>query len=120
MPLTHYVIVRRDLPIGFGLAQLAHAAGESFYQLEPPVGFKPHETRVVVLGARNHAKALKLRRLLEANAVAHVPIHDDVSEVYELTAIGIVPTSEDLRELLREHQTFTRFDEREKEQKHDE
>jgi hypothetical protein len=30
MPLTHYIIVRRDLPFGQILAQVAHAAGESF------------------------------------------------------------------------------------------
>jgi hypothetical protein len=32
-PLTHYVIVRRDLPFGVLCAQLTHAAGESFYLL---------------------------------------------------------------------------------------
>jgi hypothetical protein len=31
--LTHYVIVRRDLPFGTLCAQLTHAAGESFYRL---------------------------------------------------------------------------------------
>lgn len=30
---THYVIVRRDLPFGTTCAQIAHAAGESFYLL---------------------------------------------------------------------------------------
>jgi hypothetical protein len=30
--LTHYLVVRRDLPVGVIMAQLAHAAGESFYQ----------------------------------------------------------------------------------------
>jgi hypothetical protein len=30
---VHYVIVRRDLPFGVILAQLTHAAGESFYKL---------------------------------------------------------------------------------------
>lgn len=31
--LTHYIVVRRDLPVGVIYAQIAHAAGESFYQL---------------------------------------------------------------------------------------
>lgn len=31
MPLTHYVIVRRDLPFGQICAQITHAAGESFF-----------------------------------------------------------------------------------------
>lgn len=33
MTLTHYIIVRRDLPPGHMCAQVAHAAGESFYAL---------------------------------------------------------------------------------------
>lgn len=31
--LTHYIVVRRDLPLGVILAQVTHAAGESFYKL---------------------------------------------------------------------------------------
>lgn len=31
--LTHYIVVRRDLPLGVMLAQVTHAAGESFYKL---------------------------------------------------------------------------------------
>lgn len=31
--LTHYLVVRRDLPVGVLCAQLAHAAGESFHRL---------------------------------------------------------------------------------------
>ena len=30
--LVHYVAVRRDLPLGVALAQVVHAAGESFFQ----------------------------------------------------------------------------------------
>lgn len=31
MELTHYIVVRRDLPFGTILAMVTHAAGESFY-----------------------------------------------------------------------------------------
>lgn len=31
--LTHYIVVRRDLPLGVLAAQVTHAAGESFYKL---------------------------------------------------------------------------------------
>lgn len=31
MTLTHYIVVRRDLPFGVTCAMVAHAAGESFY-----------------------------------------------------------------------------------------
>jgi hypothetical protein len=34
--LTHYIFVRRDLPLGVIAAQVAHAAGESFYLLSFP------------------------------------------------------------------------------------
>jgi peptidyl-tRNA hydrolase len=34
MILTHYIIARRDLTVGDLVAQVAHAAGESFYALE--------------------------------------------------------------------------------------
>lgn len=33
MKLTHYIIVRRDIGFGDVCAQIAHAAGESFYEL---------------------------------------------------------------------------------------
>ena len=36
MPLTHYIVVRRDLPFGILAAQIAHAAGESFYAFALP------------------------------------------------------------------------------------
>jgi hypothetical protein len=35
MILTHYIIARRDLPVGDLVAQLAHAAGESFSLFTP-------------------------------------------------------------------------------------
>lgn len=36
MPCTHYIVVRRDLPFGILAAQIAHAAGESFYAFALP------------------------------------------------------------------------------------
>lgn len=33
LDLTHYIVVRRDLPLGAVCSQIAHAAGESFYAL---------------------------------------------------------------------------------------
>lgn len=36
MALTHYIVVRRDLPFGILAAQVAHAAGESFYAFALP------------------------------------------------------------------------------------
>jgi hypothetical protein len=45
MILTHYIIARRDLTVGDLVAQVAHAAGESFFLLRPStirsLGLKP-------------------------------------------------------------------------------
>lgn len=43
-PLTHYVVVRRDLSVGVLLAMVAHAAGESFYKLANPQVSVAHTT----------------------------------------------------------------------------
>jgi hypothetical protein len=44
MPLTHYIVVRRDLPFGVLAAQIAHAAGESFYAFALPKVTLDHTT----------------------------------------------------------------------------
>jgi len=46
-PLTHYVVVRSDLPLGFLAAQVVHAAGES------SPGNIPEGTHAVVLSVPN-------------------------------------------------------------------
>lgn len=43
MDLTHYIVVRRDLPFGTILAMVTHAAGESFYA---PLAQPEHSTSV--------------------------------------------------------------------------
>jgi hypothetical protein len=158
--LTHYVIVRRDLSIGDVVAQVAHAAGESFYKFAmnprssvgehqrsydredvgsiPAAGFKVlresasggsgsgqlpgssvserledaqadgcairprgansdvSDTIVVVLGARNEHKLLRLETMLIAAAVAHVAIREtDGSHAGHLMAIGLLPASKE-------------------------
>ena len=49
MILTHYIIARRDLTVGDLVAQVAHAAGESFFLLRPStiwsLGLKPGVSR---------------------------------------------------------------------------
>lgn len=98
---THYVIVRRDLPFGAILANVAHAAGESFYAfggdlafaaicprssdaehssntgaVGPSQGsegaiFRANQTKVVVLRAKHQADLGKLWSRLTA---ADVPL----------------------------------------------
>lgn len=95
-PLYHYVIVRRDLPIGVAAAQIVHAAGESFAeymyeaqqangQVEVPLG-----VHAIVLSVKTEQELFRLAfDLTKAKAVV-VPITED-SRNGELCAIGIVP-----------------------------
>lgn len=82
-PLTHYVVVRPDLPIGLLAAQVAHAAGES------SPGNLPSGTHAVILQAsKNEIEALS-SKLKEGN-VPHVLVRDcDLQN--EVTALGIEP-----------------------------
>lgn len=110
--LTHYVIVRRDLPYGLTLAMVGHAAGESFYlfggssadrasgsiTVNPEVdGSSPSRQSIprctiVVLGARNELKLHRLRRRLERHNVPHVPFYEsDPPYDRQLMSIGLVP-----------------------------
>lgn len=45
--LTHYIIVRRDLPLGVVLAQVTHAAGESYYKFAHVAQQKERESVLV-------------------------------------------------------------------------
>lgn len=118
MPLTHYVVVRRDLPTGVLLAMVAHAAGESFYRLACPRSsekerllskqevsgsspdwgsiFNPAETIAVVLGSRNEGRLTKLANALHNAGIQYVGIHEiDGDFAGQLMAIGVVPGDKD-------------------------
>ena len=88
-PLTHYCIIREDLPLGVLAAQLTHAAGES------SPGSLPKNTTAVVLAAKNEAHLefveAKLRRL----AIPHHAIREPDSPWNEaLMSIGIPPVED--------------------------
>lgn len=105
--MIHYLIVRRDLPFGDTLAQLSHAAGESFYLLKDPHS-KADRTIVAVLGARNVMKLRKLEYKLRALGVPHVAVREP-SPPYngQLTAIGVVPGDrEALSPIFKDFQTY--------------
>lgn len=118
MALTHYIIVRRDLPTGVLLAMVAHAAGESFYRLCPRSSEKEHlqskqevsgsspdggstfnaaDTIAIVLGARNEGRLTKLANALHHAGVPYVGIHEiDGEFAGQLMALGVVPGDRDL------------------------
>lgn len=127
MRLTHYIIVR-DLPVGVVYAQIAHAAGESFYLCprssekehstlsrevagSSPAGgstFTPAETIAVVLGARDEARLSRAAKRLQAAGVPFVEIREtDGAFAGQFMAIGVVPCEKALlRGCLNEFQVF--------------
>jgi hypothetical protein len=85
LDVTHYVIVRADLPHGSQVAQTIHAAGESTPQRCTP------GTIAVALHARDE---VHLRALANKLALAGIP-HCVIEECDgEAMAIGIEPTTD--------------------------
>lgn len=115
--MTHYIIVLRGLTLGQTAAQVAHAAGESFYlysgvaQLSerrearkggaeveggnPSSGANSDaidRTTAVILGARNAHRLERLARTLTAAGIPHVVIREpDAPFNGCATAVGLVP-----------------------------
>lgn len=87
--LTHYIVVREDLPLGFQAAQIVHAAGES------SPGNLNSGTNAVVLGVDSEAALYLLQRQLARAGVPHVAVTEpDTPWDGALTAIGIVPLAD--------------------------
>jgi len=84
--LTHYCLIRQDLPRGVSAAQLVHAAGES------APGDLASGTIAVVLAARDEAHLEHLAAELRRLQIPHRPIREpDPPWNNALMAIGIVP-----------------------------
>jgi hypothetical protein len=84
--LTHYCIVRDDLPKGAQAAQLIHAAGES-----SPGNLPPH-TFAIALAARDEEHLKQISWELFKNKIKHKLIFEpDPPYNGSLMAIGIVP-----------------------------
>jgi hypothetical protein len=79
-PLTHYVILRRDLPTGLMVANTVHAAGES--------AGVPKGTFAVALATVDQAELEQVLAKLEALEVPHSAIREEQGE---LVAIGVEP-----------------------------
>jgi len=87
--LTHYVIVRSDLPIGFLTAQIVHAAGES------APGNLNSGTHAVVLSVRSESALMLLERQFRRAGISHVAIREpDPPYNGALTAIGLAPLAD--------------------------
>jgi peptidyl-tRNA hydrolase len=84
--LTHYVIIRSDLPVGFLAAQIVHAAGESSQEN------LDSGTNAVVLSVKTEAALMVIERQLQKLGVRHVAIREpDPPYNGSLTAIGLMP-----------------------------
>ena len=85
-PLTHYVIVRSDLPFGVAVAQTIHAAGESFGQV-------PEGTYAVALAARNEGHLALIEQKLNDAGIPHHAVREP-DRNNELMAIGLQPVAD--------------------------
>lgn len=88
-PLTHYCILRADLPFGAQAAQLIHAAGES------APGDLPSGTYAVALAARSEEHLKFLEEKLRRFSIPHVAVREpDPPYNGALMAIGIKPVAD--------------------------
>lgn len=94
-PLTHFVVIRADLPQGVAAAQIVHAAGESV------VATVPAGTFAVVLGVPDEPALQSLAARLVAAAVPHaIAVETDGDWAGQMMAIGVAPAP---RSSLRRH-----------------
>jgi peptidyl-tRNA hydrolase len=93
--LYHYVIVRRDLPLGVIVSQTIHAAGES-------AGNKiTQNTHAIALAVPSEQELLALESKLREAKIPHRAIREpDPPFNGQITAIGLVPAP---REALKKY-----------------
>lgn len=86
--MTHYCIVRGDLPRGVMAAQLIHAAGES------SPGNLARGVSAVALAARDETQLLCIERRLVFDGISHRAIREpDPPWCGALMAIGLTPVN---------------------------
>jgi hypothetical protein len=84
--LTHYCVVRADLPFGVQAAQLIHAAG---YSIRSPI---PDGTYAVALHAADEREVRALAQRLHDAGIEHTLIvEEDAPYACQAMAIGIAP-----------------------------
>lgn len=95
--LYHYVIIRKDIPIGAAFAQCVHAAGES-----NTLGSLPSDTHAVALHARDQPELLRIHEKLTAAGIPHKLVREpDAPWNGAAMAIGVTPMPRDaVRKLL--------------------
>lgn len=82
-PLTQYIIVRKDLPLGTIAAQVAHAAGSSSDR-------HPEGTYVVVLAAESEDHLQRIGERISEAGIQNTPVFEvDPPYANSLMAIGL-------------------------------
>jgi len=90
-PVTHYVIVRKDLSKGVQAAQIVHAAGES------SPGNLAEGTYAVVLEVPDESALRAVKARLSLAQVALVAIYEpDAPHHGALMALGLVPVRKEV------------------------
>lgn len=89
--IVHYVIVRRDLPLGVMAAMVTHAAGESAVLMDGFTG-----STAVVLAVDNELQLLRCYAKLEAARISLKLIQESDGEFAgQCMAIGVRPQERD-------------------------
>lgn len=84
--MTHYCVVRTDLPLGVQAAQLIHAAGQS------SPGNLPDGTYAVALSVKDEAELRALADALEqAGLSRQLIVESDEPYAGQAVALGIAP-----------------------------
>lgn len=115
MPLTHYILIRRDLTTGAGCAQITHAAGESFadYCADRWLDDIPRGTVAVVLGVRSERALREWQRRFNDHGIPYRAIWENAGPyANQLTAIGCWPTDdrERIRKVVRHLMPLKQFE----------
>ena len=105
MGLTHYIFVRRDLPIGVMCAQITHAAGESGALYADPDDGRFRGAAAVVLEAKSEKHLNKIAEHLRQLDIQNVEVWETHGYyANQFMAIGIVPCNR--TSALSEYQTL--------------
>lgn len=110
--LTHYIIVRRDLPLGVLAAMITHAAGESAAFYEDPEDGSFQNARAVVLEVKSELDLYKAGALLFKKEIQRVDVVESHGPYAgQFMAIGLVPVeSEKVDAVLRPFQCLKELD----------
>lgn len=112
MSLIHYIVVRRDLPLGVVCAMVTHAAGESASLYEDPYDGRFRHAIAVVLEAKNEQALEETAELLRRNDIQCVEVWEtDGPYDNQLMAIGLVPCERyEVGRILEPFQTLKKLD----------